>query len=176
MEIKLIDPSNFTRDSLKDFQRYQEVKNVYRLRNGEFVLVHNPFTEDWDVARRVEKANEILSGRFICYGAFENSRVLGEIMLLPTLDKGRLIIDSFHVSADCRRQGIGRSLFTAAAREAQSRGAQSLYASCCSAEETIRFYTAMGFRPSPDPIPSCVESEPCDIQMECPVCQRDGSV
>ena len=37
MEIKLIDSHNFTRDSLKGFQRYQEVKNVYRLQNGESV-------------------------------------------------------------------------------------------------------------------------------------------
>ena len=34
MEIKLIDKSNFTRDSLKGFRRYQEVKNVYRLKDG----------------------------------------------------------------------------------------------------------------------------------------------
>ena len=33
MEIKLIDKSNFTRDSLKGFRRYQEVKNVYRLKD-----------------------------------------------------------------------------------------------------------------------------------------------
>ena len=41
------------------------------------------------------------------------------------------------------------------------------YASCCSAEETIDFYKAMGFRLSEHPIPSCVEDEPFDIQMEC---------
>ena len=37
MEIKLIDNNNFTRDSLKDFQRYQEVKNVYRLNDGKMI-------------------------------------------------------------------------------------------------------------------------------------------
>ena len=56
MEIKLIDSNNFTRDSLKDFRRYQEVKNVYRLQNGKLTLVYNPFTEDWDAARLIEKA------------------------------------------------------------------------------------------------------------------------
>lgn len=169
MEIKRIDNGNFDLNSLKDFRRYQEVKNVYRLRDGQLALVHQPFTEDWDTARRAEKAEEILSGRFICYGAFEGSHVIGEIMLLPTLDNGRLLIDSFHVSADHRRQGIGRALLAAARQEALQRGARALYASCCSSEETIRFYTAMGFRLSPDPIPSCVESEPFDLQMECPV-------
>lgn len=57
LEIKLIDNNNFTRDSLKGFRRYQEVKNVYRLRNGKMTLVCNPFTEDWDAARLLEKAD-----------------------------------------------------------------------------------------------------------------------
>ena len=42
-----------------------------------------------------------------------------------------------------------------------------MYASCCSAEETINFYSAMGFRLSSDPIPSLVKDEPYDLQMEC---------
>lgn len=167
MEIKLIDSHNFTRDSLKGFRRYQEVKNVYRLQNGNLTLVCNPFTEDWDAARLIEKAEEMLSGRYVTYCAYEDNRVVGEIMLIPTLNKGRLIIDSFHVSSDCRRRGIGRALFEAARQEALKRGAHALYASCCSAEETIDFYSAMGFRLSSDPIPSLAEAEPYDLQMEC---------
>ena len=88
-------------------------------------------------------------------------------MLIPQLNKGRLIIDSFHVSSDYRRRGIGRSLLEVARQEALKRGAYSLYASCCSAEETINFYSAMGFRLSSDPIPSLVKNEPYDLQMEC---------
>ena len=169
MEIKLADAANFRPDSLRDFRRYQEVTNVYRLRDGEPTLVYAPFTEDWDAARRAEKAEEILSGRFITYCAFEGERVVGEIMLLPELNRGRLIIDSFHVSGGFRRRGIGRELLAAARQEAENRGAHALYASCCSAEETIRFYTAMGFRLSPDPILSFAEDEPFDLQMECPI-------
>ena len=167
MEIKLIDSNNFTRDSLKDFRRYQEVKNVYRLQNGKLTLVYNPFTEDWDAARLIEKAEEILSGRYVTYCAYEGNHVIGEIMLIPRLNKGRLIIDSFHVSRDYRHRGIGRALFEAARQEALKMGAHALYASCCSSEETINFYTAMGFRLSSDPIPSLAEAEPYDLQMEC---------
>lgn len=169
VEIKLVDKNNFCLDSLKDFRRHQTVKNVFRLQDGQITLVYNPFIEDWDAARRIEKAEEILSGQFITYCAFEKDRVVGEIMLLPELNKGRLIIDSFHVSEDRRRCGIGRSLFEAARQEALTRGAQALYASCCSAEETINFYTAMGFCLSADPISFYVEDEPDDLQMECPV-------
>ncbi len=167
MEIKLADKHNFTYDSLKGFQRYQEVKNVYRLHEGKMILVYNPYTEDWNPARRLQKADDILSGRYVTYCAFEGNCAVGEIMLIPQLNKGRLIIDSFHVSTDYRRRGIGRSLLEAARQEAMKRGAHALYASCCSSEETINFYSAMGFRLSSDPIPSCVEDEPYDLQMEC---------
>ena len=167
MEIKLINSNNFTRDSLKGFRRYQEVKNVYRLQNGNLTLVYNPFIEDWDAARLFEKAEEILSGQYVTYCAYEGNHVVGEIMLIPKPNKGRLIIDSFHVSRDCRRRGIGRALFEAARQEALKMGAHALYASCCSSEETINFYSAMGFRLSSDPIPSLAEAEPYDLQMEC---------
>ena len=82
MEIKLIDKSNFTRDSLKGFRRYQEVKNVYRLKDGNMTLVCNPFTEDWNAARLLQKAEEILKGKYVTYCAFEKNCVVGEIMLI----------------------------------------------------------------------------------------------
>ena len=56
-----------TVDSLKDFERYQEVKNVYRLQDGQLTLVYHPFTEDWGAARRREKAKEMLGGQFVTY-------------------------------------------------------------------------------------------------------------
>ena len=88
------------------------------------------------------------------------------------INKGRLIIDSFHVSRDYRHRGIGRALFEAARQEALKMGAHALYASCCSSEETINFYSAMGFRLSSDPIPSLAEAEPYDLQMECMIVQE----
>lgn len=167
--IKRIDRENFHPDSLKDFVRHQVVGNVYRLKDGRLTLRYCPFEEDWSPERKLEKAEEILSGEFICFGAFLGDRVVGEIMLVPELEHGRMIVDSFHVSGDCRRQGIGRSLFEEARGEALRHGARALYASACSAQETIDFYLAMGFAVSPDPIAAYAEDEPCDIQMECPL-------
>lgn len=169
IEIRQADAGSFNEHSMDAFDRYQEVRNVFRMENGRLVLKSDPFFETWSPARRREKAAEILSGRFVTFCAFSDDLVVGEIMLIPELNEGRLIIDSFHVSRAFRRQGIGRRLIAAAAEYAKVRGAASLYASCCSAEETIRFYTAMGFEPSTHPIPSCVEDEPFDIQMECPL-------
>ena len=166
IEIKQAAGCNFDETSLDSFDRYQEVQNVFRMENGKLVLRKHPFTETWLSERRREKAAEILSGEYITYCAFDGDTVVGEIMLIPDLNDQRLIIDSFHVSRDYRRHGIGRRLIKAACGCAKSRGADALYASCCSAEETIRFYTAMGFEASENPIPSCVEDEPFDIQME----------
>lgn len=142
---------------------------MIRLINGELTTVYQPFTEDWNPARRREKAQEIMSGEYLTYCAFDDGRVVGEIMLVPELNKGRLIIDSFHVSADYRRHGLGRRLFEAAKQEALRRGAHALYMSACSSQETIGFYMAMGSRLSPDPIRKYAESEPYDLQLECPI-------
>ena len=166
IEIKQADRSNFRETSMDSFDRFQEVQNVWRMENGRLVLKLQPFTETWSPEQRREKAGEILSGRYITFCAFEADAVVGEIMLLPELNENRLIIDSFHVSRAYRRRGIGRRLVEAAAEYARGRGASALYASCCSAEETIAFYKAMGFRMREHPIPSCVEEEPFDLQME----------
>ena len=167
IEIKQAGRNNFCETSMDSFDRFQEVQNVWRIENGRLVLVFQPFTETWSPEQRRKKAGEILSGRFITFCAFDGDAVVGEIMLRPELNRNRLIIDSFHVSRDFRRCGIGRRLVETAADYARGRGASALYASCCSAAETIDFYRAMGFRLSEHPIPSCVEDEPFDIQMEC---------
>ena len=167
IEIKQADRSNFCETSMDSFDRFQEVQNVWRIENVRLVLNFQPFTETWSPEQRRKKAGEILSGRYITFCAFEENAVVGEIMLIPELNENRLIIDSFHVSRAYRRHGIGRRLIETARDSAKSRGAAAVYASCCSAEETIDFYKAMGFRLSEHPIPSCVEDEPFDIQMEC---------
>ena len=45
MEIALINRHNFTRESLDAFSRYQVVKNVYRVKEGEMYLAYRPFVE-----------------------------------------------------------------------------------------------------------------------------------
>ena len=166
IEIKRADRSNFTELSMDSFDRFQEVQNVYRMENGKLLLINHPFTENWSSERKREKADEILSGRYITYCAFWGDMVVGEIMLIPELNENRLIIDSFHVSHDYRRHGIGRRLIETVVDYARGHGAAALYASCCPAEETIKFYAATGFSPSEHPIPLYVEEEPFDIQME----------
>lgn len=167
LTIQKADSTCFRINSLDDFSRRQTVTNVYRWKEGELSLVYQPFIEDWSAERKREKAAEILSGAYITFCAFEQGRVLGVIMLSPELNEGRMIVHSFHVSADQRRRGLGRRLFEAAKAEARKHGAAALYISACSSEETIKFYLAMGCCPSMHPIPEMVADEPWDIQLEC---------
>ena len=105
MEIALINRHNFTRESLDAFSRYQVVKTVYRVKEGEMYLAYRPFVETWTLERKREKAAEILAGDHIVYGAFENGDIVGILLLLPVLEHDRMILDSFHVSTHKRRQG-----------------------------------------------------------------------
>ena len=166
IEIILLNESNFYHNSLDYFSRYQIVEYEYRLVDGVLHLCRNPFIDDWSAERKREKANEILSGKHIVYGAVDENRIIGIILLCSELDHNRMIIDSFHVSADKRRQGIGLNLLKAAKEEAIKRGAAILYVSASPAQETIDFYTTMGFKVSLNPIESYVNDEPDDIQME----------
>lgn len=43
-------------DMMDGFNRYQEVTKCWRKQNGEWVLVDNPFIDDWDEAQKKELA------------------------------------------------------------------------------------------------------------------------
>ncbi len=169
MTIEKLTRDNFALSSLDGFVRTQPVTEVYRKFGGEYQLVNEPFTDDWSPARKREKAAEILSGAYTVYGAWLDGRLAGFVMLANALNKNRLIVDSFHVSRDARRHGIGRALFECARVEARARGAKQLYISACSSKETIAFYLAMDCRLADDVIPEAVEDEPFDLQLVCDV-------
>ena len=97
-----LNSGNFNTDALRDFDRDQEVTQVYRLSGGELRLVPLFFTETWSGERKKQKAAEILSEKYITYGAFDGDRVIGEIMLIKELNRGRMIVDSLHVSRGYR--------------------------------------------------------------------------
>ena len=63
--------------------------------------------------------------------------------------------------------GVGRQLFEVGKEEARKAGANALYISACSSEETIAFYRAMGSSLAEKPIKEISEDEPYDLQMVC---------
>lgn len=167
--IERLTHENFTMASLDGFDRFQEVTEVWRLVEGEYCLVRDPFTEEWSPARRREKAAEVLSGDYIAYGAVAEGRVAGLLLLERRLRGRRMVVSSLHVDRGFRHTGLGRRLFRRAMEEGRRARAAELYISACSARETIAFYRAMGCVPADPIIPEMAADEPCDLQLVCPL-------
>ena len=168
IRIELLSTKNFKEDSLDNYQRTQDVKKVYRKNSGEYILVDCVYTEDWDMEKRRSVAKDISSDDYITYLAIENDEVIGFIGLKKHLvEETYMILDLMQVSATYRGQGIGRKLFDIGKDEARKAGAQALYISACSSEETIAFYKAMGAKMTDCPIKEIEEDEPYDVQMVC---------
>jgi len=169
IKIELLSDTNFCIESLDLYNRKQDVNKVYRRIDGDFSLVECKYTEDWDLNKKRSVAKQISSDDHITYIALENDKVVGFIGLLKQLNGPYMILDMMQVASECRGQGIGRRLFEAGKDEARKNGAEALYISACSSEETIAFYRAMGSILASDPIKEIAEEEPFDLQMICPV-------
>ena len=169
IKIELLSETNFCIESLDLYNRKQDVKKVYRRIDGDYTLVECKYTEDWDLNKKRSVAKQISSDEYITYLALQNDKVVGFIGLLRQLHGPYMILDMMHVSSECRGQGIGRRLFEAGKDEARKNGAEALYISACSSEETIAFYRAMGSDLTNNPIKEIADKEPFDLQMICPV-------
>lgn len=156
----------------RDFRRFQRVKRCWRWEGGQWVLKDIAFTEDWDQAdhqRVCGQLQNVMESGGCVWGAFLAGRLKG----FASVD-GRLIgsrgqygvLEELHVSEELRGRGLGRRLFAQAAEEARRLGAEKLYISAMSAEESQAFYRAMGCTQALEPDPFHVEKEPCDVQME----------
>ena len=167
IRIELLSKDNFRPDSLDNYQRKQDVKKVYRKQDGEYILTDCVYTEDWDVMKKRSVAGTISRDDRITYIALDEDRVIGFISLLKQLEGPYMILDMMQVSAEYRGMGIGRRLFCKGKEEALKAGAEALYISACSSEETIAFYKAMGSRLTDRPIKRIAEDEPFDLQMVC---------
>ena len=160
---------NFSEYSLDAFERRQEVRRVYQKSGTDYVLVENPFVENWDLAKKRAVAADLRSDDSIAYLALEGETVIGFIGLLKTPVEGYMILDVIQVTEAFRGHGIGRKLFEKGMEEAYEAGVKGLYISACPSEETIAFYRAMGAVPADPPIRKFAEEEPFDLQMVCNV-------
>ena len=169
IRIELLSNRNFCLESLDSYNRKQIVNKVYRRIDREYSLVECKYTEDWDLNKKRSVAKQISSDDYITYIALENDKVIGFIGLLRELNGPYMILDMMQVSSEYRGQGVGRLLFEAGKVEARKAGAEALYISACSSEETIAFYRAMGSELTSNPIKEIAEEEPFDLQMICPL-------
>lgn len=173
IEYRRLEPSDLQPGLLDRFERHQEVKRVWRDIDGELTLIDNPFNEDWNEAEKdslVQKyfPETIASGGCV-FAAFYKGDVIAFAALraqpLGSRGQYRQLV-SLHVSFGYRELGIGTHLFRMCADEARACGANKLYISGHSAEETQAFYKAMGCVPAEEIDRAQQEREPCDIQLE----------
>lgn len=155
-----------------DFQRHQEVTQCWRKRDGNWVIIDNPFTEEWTQEHYrclVEDLRNTLATGGVVYGAFQDGKLKGFASVESTFfgSSGQYLeLSSIHVSADCRGHGTGRKLMEAACLWAKAKGAKKLYISAHSSVESQAFYKAMGCREAEEYSQPHVEKEPCDCQLE----------
>lgn len=154
------------------FRRFQRVERCWRKIDGQWVLKPIAFTKDWDGTDHARVCGQLaaaLSSGGTVWGAFLDSQLKGFASVDGKLIGSRgqyVVLAELHVSEDCRRMGIGRELFRLAADTARELGAEKLYISAMSAEESQEFYRAMGCVEALEYDPAHVEAEPCDVQME----------
>lgn len=165
IKIDLLSRDNFNEFSLDCYKRRQEVKRVYRKNCDEYHLVDKLYIEDWSLDEKRRIAAAISNPEHITYVALNGRQVIGFISLKNKLYGKFCILDYLHVSEDYRGQGIGRKLFNLGKQEAEKNGAEAIYISACSAEETVAFYRAMGAELTDNPIKELYENEPYDLQM-----------
>ncbi len=154
------------------FNRHQEVKRCWRKIEGRWVLKDIAFVEAWgseEYAFLVKcLANTVKEGGTV-WGAFQEVRLCGFASLENQFFGSRdqyLQLSSIHVSDGHRGKGIGKMLFFLASEKARDKGAEKLYISAHSSEETQAFYKREGCIEAAEYNERLVADEPCDCQLE----------
>lgn len=167
-----LNAAEITKALFSRFIRRQEVTDVWRRENGEWVIKSEPFIDDWsaeDYDFLVKCLKHTVSSGGFVYGAFADGVLKGFVSVEVELFGGEnryLDFSSIHVSEDMRGEGIGRVLFGAACEWAKAHGARKLYISSHSAVETQSFYKSMGCTKAALYNKEHVEKEPFDVQLE----------
>lgn len=162
-------------DFLKGYCRYQEVDQVWRKHGKRYELVPEPFVDDWDAsatAQVVDVCRQCAASGGLVAALFDGSAVAAFAVLArePFGSRNQYAdLLEMQVSRPYRRKGLGRLLFRICAEQAWRWGAEKLYISAHSAEETQAFYRAMGCTLAKEINSAHAEQEPYDIQMECPL-------
>jgi GNAT superfamily N-acetyltransferase len=166
---ELLTKDNMTEHSLDDFDRTQQVHQVYRKINQEYELVKEVWIMDWSLGKKRNVAKTLFNQDYIAVGAMENGRIIGFASVKRELHEERIILDMMQISRSYRGQGIGKKLFEQAKELARKAGAKQLYISAFSSEDTIEFYKSMSCVITDNPIMELAKEEPYDLQMVCAV-------
>ena len=172
MICRAVAPEELERTLFAGFVRRQEVNLCYRREHGRWVVRADPFIDDWsedDYRCLLDCLHNTLHTGGALFGVFDGGTLKGfaSVESRPMGTRGQYRdLSSLHVSAECRRRGLGRVLFAKAAGWARAQGAEKLYISSHSALETQRFYRALGCTDALEPDAAHTAREPFDCQLE----------
>ena len=173
--IRVIEPEEVTPSLFAQFNRHQVVTKCRRKTDAGWVILEDPFIDDWTDRERQLLAGYLrhtLDSGGAVFGDFENGVLKGFASVEAEFTGSRgqyLELSCIHVSEEYRGRGIGRALMARAKQWAKAAGAKKLYISAHSAVESQAFYDAMGCREAEEYNPLSVEKEPCDCQLELPL-------
>ncbi|AHD05730.1 GNAT family N-acetyltransferase [Paenibacillus larvae] len=173
IKYKLLSEKDLTKELLDHFNRFQEVKNVWRIIDNKKALIEHPFVEQWSS----EEKSNLITGHFTEYiknggcvfAAFYENHVIAFVSLpYDFFGSSNQYVDlaEQYTSFEFRGLGIGKQLFALCAEKARQWGAKKLYISAHSAEETQAFYRSVGCVDAVEINQQLADKEPFDIQME----------
>ena len=170
--IKKLNPQDCTPEMLLHFNRYQEVKRCWRKIDSEWVLIDNPFIQEWDNERKSDVAKGLrhcINQGGVALGAFDNDKLIG-FASMPNQSFGTnneyIQLEMLHVSYEYRGKGIGKDLFREICDEAKFFGAKKFYISAHSSEESTGFYRSVGCVDAVEVNQRLFEEEPVDCHLE----------
>ena len=153
--------------------RSELIDGLYHLKEGDLVLEETAIDLTGWPADEIDRDTAILLDCFdhggFPTGAFDDAQLVGAYVLdcrFIGASKDQLQLKFLHVSQSLRGQGLGRTLFDMAARQARNLGARRLYISATPSRNTVRFYLTLGCKLSDDVDADLYRLEPEDIHME----------
>ena len=172
MELHYLTAQDIDTDALRDFQRHQQVTQVWRRHAGAWGVENIAYTEDWDEAACREKAlalHELAAQGGIIAAGMEQGQIRAFAALdtrcMPGQPVPTMQMVQCQVDARWRGRGLGTRVFAMMLQAAKARGADALYISANSAVEAAAFYRAMGCVEATVPDAAAVAEKPCDIQL-----------
>lgn len=168
-----LSPDGLGEEIFDRFVFRQAVSRCWRRVDGRLVLRPVAYVEDRSLAERrtfAAQVRERLAAGWLGFGAFTPEEGLAGFALLSPERFGSAgqyaDLAEFYVSAPLRHRGVGRALFRLTCEAARALGADKLYISAHSAEETVAAYRSFGCVEAEEVNRQLAEQEPCDIQME----------
>lgn len=172
IQYKKLDADCFNAHSLDSFVRHQTVTECWRKADNKWVLVPDPFTENWTLEQCRAIAEDIeqhMNRDHTGFGAFDDGRIVGFASVSHSIfgeTANYVELVCLQVSEEYRHQGIGRKLFAMICEEARRLGADKLYISGHSSKESQAAYLALGCKHAEEINKILAEKEPFDVQLE----------